>query len=78
MADNNEVLFIGTGAIFIGENSKKFLIDTQILSHSENERVLFFNKVRRFGCKTVLTDKERELVVSKVVELTTEIKWQVQ
>ena len=67
-----------TELVFTDENNNSFLVDSQKLSLGENKRILFSNRIRRFGCNKDITAEEREIIVSKVLTLTPEIKWQIQ
>jgi hypothetical protein len=64
-----------TGLVVTDENGKSFLVDCPKLS--SGERVLFSSRIQRLYCKTEITDEEREKIISKVLELTPEIKWQI-
>ena len=79
MFDKNSVMWAGSaGLIFTDENGNSFLIDSQKLSLGENEVILFSKRIKRFGCNKEITDKEREIIISKVLELTQDINWKIQ
>jgi len=79
MFDKNSVICTGgSGLVFTDENGKSFLVDSQKLSLGVNERVLFSKGIKRFCCNKELTDKERKMIISKVLDLTPDIKWLIQ
>jgi hypothetical protein len=64
-----------TGLIVTDENGKSFLVDSPKVS--SGERILFSSRIKRLDCKTDITNEEREKIISKLLELAPEIKWQI-
>ena len=79
MFERNTVVNTGvSGLVFTDENGKSFFIDSKKLLVGSNERVLFSRGIERVCCNKEISDREREIIISKVLELTPEIKWRVQ
>ena len=77
MFDKNSVMCAGSsGLIFTDENGRSFIIDSPKLS--SGERVLFSSRVRQFGSNADLPAEEQETIIAKVLELTPNIKWNIQ
>ena len=75
MKDKNSVLFIESGLLFTDENGNNFLVNCHNLFASEYNKVLFSKRIRQMGGKEVSSDSDREKIISKIVELTPQIKW---
>ena len=66
------------GLVFTDETGHSFLIESQKLLLGENERVLFSKRIKRLSSNKEITDKERKKIVSRVLELKKDIKWQIK
>jgi hypothetical protein len=79
MNDKNSVKFTGdAGLLFTDEKGVIFCVYTQTLPFGQSDMVLYSKEIRRIGSKRELTDNEREMIISKILELTPHIKWQIQ
>ena len=79
MNDRNSIKFPDASELlFTDENGKSFLANIQVLSIGEYDMVLFSNKIKRFCPDKELSAEEREIIISKILELTPDIRWQIQ
>jgi hypothetical protein len=75
--EKNSVTCAGaTELLFTDEKGKSFVINCPKLS--QVERVLFSSRIKRLGSNGKLTDNEQEIIISKVLQLTPDIKWKIQ
>jgi len=79
MEDKNSVKFIGRrGLIFTDEDGIRFCVHIKTLSSGEYDMVLYSKDIRPLDIDRKLNDNERETIVSKILELTKDIKWQIK
>jgi hypothetical protein len=79
MSVKNSVKFIGgSELLFTDEKGKSFLVNIQILPIGEYDMVLFTREIQPLVGNRELTDNDREIIISKILELTKDIKWQIQ
>jgi len=75
MHEKNTIICTGSGLLFTDESGNSFLIDCPKLA--SGERILFSSRIKRIGPDKEMSEKEREIIVSKVLELTPETKWRI-
>ena len=78
MFKKNSVMCTGVeGFVFTDENGESFLLNCRKLSSGEYDRLLFASRIRRLGSNVEITEQEQKIIISKVLELTPDIKWQI-
>ena len=76
MHEKNTIICTGgSGLLFTDENGKTYLIDCPKLA--SGERILFSSRIKQICSDKEMSEKEREIIVSKVLELTPETKWRI-
>jgi hypothetical protein len=76
--DKNSVKFVGReGLLYTDENGETFCVYTEMVPLKKSEMVLFANEIKPIGCNRELSNNERETIISKIVELTKDIEWQI-
>jgi len=79
MEDKNSVKFIGSsGLLYTNENGETFCVYTETLPLEKSAMVLYSKEIKPLGCNRELTDNDRETIISKILELTKYIKWQIK
>ena len=77
MNDKNSVKFIGeAGLLFTDEDGVTFCVYTKALPFGKS--VLYSKDIIQLGNNRELTDNDREMIISKILELTKHIQWQIQ
>jgi len=78
MEDKNSVKFIGrSGLLYTDENSETFCVYTETLPSEKSTMVLYSNEIKSLGGRE-LTDNDRETIISKILELTKHVEWQIK
>ena len=79
MEDKNSVKFIGrSGLLYTDENGKTFCVYTETLPMRQFDMVLYSREIKPLGCNRELSDNDREMIISKILELTKHINWQIK
>jgi len=77
MDDKNSVKFVGhSGLIFTDENGEAYCIYSKTLPLGN--MVLHSKEIKPLNGNRELSDEDREIIVSKILELTKHIKWQIK
>ena len=78
MEDKNSVKFAGSsGLLYTDDDGETFCVYTETLPRGMYDMVLYANEIKALGSNRDLTKKDRELIISKILELTKHIKWQI-
>ena len=79
MEDKNSVKFIGrSGLLYTNENSETFCVYTETLPMRQLDMVLYSKEIKPLGCNRELSDNDREMIISEILELTKQINWQIK
>ena len=79
MEDKNLVKFIGSsGLLYTDESGETFCVYTETLPSEKSAMVLYSNEIKPLGCDRELADNERETIISKILELTKHVEWQIK
>jgi hypothetical protein len=79
MNNRNSVNFVGhSGLLFTDENGETFCVYTETLRTGKSDMVLYSNDIKPLGCNRELTDNDREKIISKILELTKYVEWQIK
>ena len=79
MEDKNSVKFIGRrGLVFTDEDGVRYCVYIKTLSSGEYDMVLYSKDIRPLDIERKLNDNERETIISKILELTKDINWQIK
>jgi len=80
MADNNcSILFTGlSGLLFTDEKGKEYIVNTETIMTGTHDKVLFSKRITPIDRERKLSEKDRELIVSKILNLTKDIRWLIQ
>jgi hypothetical protein len=77
MNDKSSVKFVGnSGLTFIDEDGVEYFVLIRTTSSENYDRILY-SKDLKSKCRKELTDSDRENIISKILELNKEIKWQI-
>ena len=77
MEDKNLVRFLGRrGLLFTDENGVTFCVYSKALS--SKDMVLYTKDIRPIGSDRELNDNDKETIISKILELTKYINWQIK
>ena len=79
MNNRSTIKIAGESALlYKDENGKSFLVKIQVLPDEEYDMILFTREIQPLYSNQKLTEKDREIIISKILELSTDIKWQIQ
>ena len=79
MSDRNTVKIVGRSELlYKDENGKSFLAKIQVLPNGEYDMALFTREIQPMYSNEKLTETDREIIISKILELSPDIKWQIQ
>ena len=78
MGDKSSVKFIGnSGLLFTDEDGVTFFVYTETTSLENYDRILYSKDINP-NCNQELTDNDKKRIVSKILELTKDIKWKIK
>ena len=79
MSGRNSVKITGgSELLYKDENGKSFLVKIQVLPNGEYDMALFTREIQPMFSNEKLTETDREKIISKILELSPDIKWQIQ
>ena len=79
MEDKNSVKFIGrSGLLYTNENGETFCVYSETLPLEKSTMILYSNEIKPLDCNRELSDNDRETIISKNLELTKHVEWQIK
>ena len=79
MENKNSVKFIGRrGLIFTDEDGVRYCVYIKTLSSGEYDMALYSKDIRPLDIERKLNKTEGETIISKILELTKDINWQIK
>ena len=64
--------------LFTDEKGKEYIVDTETIMTGTHDKVLFSKRITPIDRERKLSEKDRELIVSKILNLTKDIRWLIQ
>jgi len=79
MNKKNSIQFTGrAGLLFTDENGMTYRVNSEILASKQYDMVIFTKDIEPKDSNHKLEDKDKEMIISKIFELTKGIKWLVK
>jgi hypothetical protein len=79
MSNKCSIYFTGrAGLLFTDENGERYRIDTEMLASKKYDMVIYQKDIEPIDRDLKLNDKDKEIIISKILGLTEGIKWMVQ
>ena len=77
MDGKSSVKFVGnSGLTYTDEDGVEYFVLIRTISSENYDRILY-SKDLKSRCRKELSDSDRKKIISKILELTKDIKWQV-
>ena len=78
MKGKSSVKFVeNAGLTFTDEDGVEYFVLIKTISSEEYDKILYSKDIKP-RCRKELSDSDREKIISKILELTKDIKWQVR
>jgi len=79
MNKKNSIQFTGrAGLLFTDENGMTYRVSSEILASKKYDMVIFTKDIEPIDSNHKFEDKDKEMIISKIFELTKGIKWLVK
>ena len=79
MNKKNSIQFTGrAGLLFTDENGMTYSVNSEMLASKQYDMVIFTKDIEPKDSNHKLEDKDKEMIISKIFELTKGIKWSVE
>jgi len=79
MIEENKIKFLGRSDIqFTDEKGISYIIGSEMLASKKYDMVIFTKEIEPVDKKNMLNDEDKQVIISKLFDLTKGIKWLVK
>ena len=64
--------------LYTNEYGETFCVYSETLPLEKSTMILYSNEIKPLGCNRELSDNDREAIISKILELTKNVEWQIK